>query len=91
MTLRAAFQETFYVREKRSRKYLPFILFSWIHDTMHDILKKDLWKGLRELFIISYKVTKLDFPPLNIINYWISHQLLTKIEISIIFIIHQSY
>lgn len=42
MTLRAAFQETFYVREKRSRKYLPFILFSWIHDTMHDILKKDL-------------------------------------------------
>lgn len=42
MTLRAAFQETFYVHEKRSRKYLPFMLFSWIHDTIHDILKKDL-------------------------------------------------
>lgn len=42
MTLRATFQQTFYVREKRSRKYLPFMLFSWIHDTIHDILKKDL-------------------------------------------------
>lgn len=66
MTLRATFQQTYYVREKRSRKYLPFMLFSWIHDTIHDILKKDLWKGLRELFIILYKETSFS---LNIIKY----------------------
>lgn len=49
MTLRAAFQETFYVHEKRSRKYLPFILFSWIRDTIYDILKRIYEKsGLRE-------------------------------------------
>lgn len=38
----------------------------WYNTMIHDILKKDLWKGLRELFIILYKETSFS---LNIIKY----------------------